>query len=257
MDLEIFKKEELGEVRIISDEKGEPWFVAKDIAEILGYKNPQKAIRDHIEKEDTRGERIVTPSGKQETTLINESGLYSLILRSNKPKAKGFTKWVTKEVLPTIRKTGGYVDNPDKFLDNYLPNVDKSIKTLFSTQLQAIKKQNELINKQRPFVEAYKLEHEAGINISVEEYAKILSNEAGVTIGRNRLYKWLKNNDYIMDNNAPYQKYIDNGYLVLKKIYRDIGNGRKIPANTTLITPKGKIKLKDKIIKSFKEAINE
>ena len=251
MDLEMFKKEELGAVRVIQDEKGEPWFVLKDIANILGIGNVTD-LKNRLNSKGLGQIELLTNGGKQKVYIINEPNLYKVIFRSDKEIARQFEDWVTSEVLPTIRKTGGYVDNPDKFLDNYLPNVDKSIKTLFSTQLQAIKKQNELIYKQRPFVEAYRLEHEAGINISVEEYAKILSNETDVTIGRNKLYRWLKANHYIMDNNAPYQKYVDNGYLVLKKIYKDIGDGRKIPTNITLITPKGKIKLKDKIIKAFK-----
>lgn len=86
----------------------EPYFVGKDVATILGYTNPHKAIRDHVDDEDKRGERIVTPSGIQTTILINESGLYSLILSSKLPTAKKFKRWVTSEVLPAIRKTGSY-----------------------------------------------------------------------------------------------------------------------------------------------------
>lgn len=106
-NLEIFKNEELGEVRVL-EQNCEPWFVGKDVAEILGYKNSRKAIRDHVDEEDKGGTKWNTPSGMQEITIINESGLYSLILSSKLPSAKKFKRWVTNEVLPSIRKKGNY-----------------------------------------------------------------------------------------------------------------------------------------------------
>ena len=108
---QIFTNEHFGKVRAF-DIEGVIWFVGKDIAKALGYTNPQKAIRDHVDEEDKRGERIVHPlGGAQETLLINESGLYSLILSSKLPSAKMFKRWVTSEVLPSIRKTGKYEVN--------------------------------------------------------------------------------------------------------------------------------------------------
>lgn len=89
---------------------GEPWFVGKDVVKILGYTNPSKAIADHVDVEDKGVTKCYTPGGVQNLTGINESGLYSLILSSKLPSAKKFKRWVTSEVLPTIRKTGGYVD---------------------------------------------------------------------------------------------------------------------------------------------------
>ncbi len=88
--------------------EGEPWFVGKDVAEILGYSNPQKAIRDHVDEEDKGVNELFTPGGKQEVTVINESGLFSLVLSSKLPSAKRFKRWVTSEVLPSLRKTGAY-----------------------------------------------------------------------------------------------------------------------------------------------------
>lgn len=106
--LQIFKNEEFGEVRSLLI-NNEPCFVGKDVALILGYSNPQKAIRDHIDEDDKRTERIVHPQGgTQDTVIINESGLYSLILSSKLPTAKKFKRWVTNEVLPSIRKYGAY-----------------------------------------------------------------------------------------------------------------------------------------------------
>lgn len=105
--LDIFKNREFGEIRTVTVD-GEPWFVAKDIAEILQYTNTQKAIRDHVDEEDKLTERIVLSGQNREVICINESGLYSLILSSKMPGAKRFKRWVTSEVLPQIRRTGTY-----------------------------------------------------------------------------------------------------------------------------------------------------
>lgn len=105
--LEIFKNREFGEIRTVTVD-GEPWFVAKDIAEILQYTNTQKAIRDHVDDDDKLTERIVLSGQTREAICINESGLYSLILSSKMPEAKRFKRWVTSEVLPQIRRTGAY-----------------------------------------------------------------------------------------------------------------------------------------------------
>lgn len=106
-DLQIFENPEFGQVRTV-EINGTPWLVGKDVAIALGYKNPQRAIRDHVDTEDQGVTKTVTPSGEQEMLIINESGLYSLILSSKMPKAKAFKHWVTSEVLPAIHKTGAY-----------------------------------------------------------------------------------------------------------------------------------------------------
>ena len=116
-DIQIFNNEQFGQVRVITKD-GEPWFVGKDIAEVLGYLNTAKAIRDHVDIEDKLSERIVLSGQNREVILINESGLYSLILGSKLPTAKKFKKWVTSDVLPSIRKHGMYatdelINNPD------------------------------------------------------------------------------------------------------------------------------------------------
>ena len=109
MEIQVFKNDRFGEVRTMVI-NGEPWFVGKDVASVLGYLNTQKAIRDHVDEEDKRAERIVHPfAGPQRMAVINESGLYALILSSKLPQAKEFKRWVTSEVLPQIRKTGGYI----------------------------------------------------------------------------------------------------------------------------------------------------
>lgn len=118
-NIQVFNNEELGCIRtvIINDQ---PWFVGKDIAVALGYSNPQKAIRDHIDVEDKLTERIVLSGQNREVIFINESGLYSLILSSKLPSAKKFKRWVTSEVLPAIRKTGHYGNTPLKDVINLI-----------------------------------------------------------------------------------------------------------------------------------------
>lgn len=118
-NIQVFNNEELGCIRtvMINDQ---PWFVGKDIAVALGYSNPQKAIRDHIDVEDKLTERIVLSGQNREVIFINESGLYSLILSSKLPSAKKFKRWVTSEVLPSIRKTGHYGNTPLKDVINLI-----------------------------------------------------------------------------------------------------------------------------------------
>ena len=106
-NLQIFNNEEFGSIRTLEID-GEPWFVGKDVADILGYTNTPKAIRDHVDDEDKLTERIVLSGQNREVIFINESGLYSLILSSKLPTAKQFKRWVTSEVLPALRKTGTY-----------------------------------------------------------------------------------------------------------------------------------------------------
>ena len=112
-DIKIFKNEMFGEVRTLTNENGEIFFVGKDVAQALGYTNTLKAIRDHVDSEDKGVNEMVTPGGNQKVIFINESGLYALILSSKLPQAKAFKRWVTSEVLPQIRKTGGYIPTRD------------------------------------------------------------------------------------------------------------------------------------------------
>lgn len=119
-NLKIFENNEFGEIRTITDKQGEPWFVGKDVAEVLKYKRTADALKVHVDEEDKGVGEIQTPGGKQKMTVINESGLYALIFSSKMKKAKEFKHWVTSEVLPSIRKHGAYAteDVLDKVLDN-------------------------------------------------------------------------------------------------------------------------------------------
>ena len=130
-ELKIFSNEEFGRIRAV-EQNGEPWFVGKDVAEALGYKEPTKAARERVDAEDRGVSKIDTPSGTQEMTVINESGLYSLILSSKLPTAKRFKRWVTSEVLPSIRQHGAYLN--DEKIEDILSNPDTIIE--LATQLK-------------------------------------------------------------------------------------------------------------------------
>ena len=108
-EIQIFKNEMFGEVRTLTNEQGETFFVGKDVAQALGYSNTRKALQDHVDDEDKGVTKRDTLGGIQQMVVINESGLYSLVLSSKLPQAKEFKRWITSEVLPQIRQTGGYI----------------------------------------------------------------------------------------------------------------------------------------------------
>lgn len=167
-DLIIFSKDEFGDIRtLVIDEK--PYFCASDIAKALGYSNPNDAVSRHcraIVKHDT------PISGKiQQINFIPEGDVYRLIMKSKLPTAEKFESWVMDEVLPTIRKTGGYVNNDDLFIDTYLPFADDNTKLLFSTTLETVRKQNELIKRQQEEI-LHKQEVINGLTEDVDIYKK-------------------------------------------------------------------------------------
>lgn len=142
-DLKVFNFNN-SEVRVI-EKDGQPWWVAKDVCEVLGLTNPTMALQEL--EEDERAKHSLGRQG--EGNVINEAGLYSLILRSRKPEAKQFKRWIMQDVLPTIRRTGGYVSNDDQFLETYLPFADEQTRSLFRSTLVTVRQQNELIKEQR------------------------------------------------------------------------------------------------------------
>lgn len=141
--MQVFNNETFGNVRvkIINDE---PWFMGRDVCKALGYVNNRKALMDHVDEEDKKdGVEIRDSIGRvQKGIVINESGLYSLILRSKRDSAKEFKRWITSEILPIIRKTGGYVNNDEMFINTYLPNADEQTKIMFKSSLTAIRELN-------------------------------------------------------------------------------------------------------------------
>ncbi len=177
-DIRIFENAEFGTVRTIMI-NDEPWFVGKDIAKILGYTETAKAIRMHVDEDDKGVSVLDTPGGRQRFTVINESGLYSLILSSKLNKAKQFKRWVTSDILPTIRRTGGYVSNDELFTNTYLPFADDNTKALFRLQLMTIRQLNARIEHDQPLVEF--AEHVASTNdvIDMNTMAKLAGWRCG------------------------------------------------------------------------------
>lgn len=240
--IKIFENEEFGRVRTIIKD-GEPWFVGKDVAEILEYRNSKKALSDHVDEEDKYqgdGVTIRDPMGRmQHPTIINESGLYSLILSSKMPRAKEFKRWVTSEILPTIRRTGGYVANEDMFVDNYLPFLDDAYRNLFRLQMIAINQLNERIRHEKPLVEFANQVSNTNNLIDMNVMAKLAKAE-NIPVGRNRLFDRLKRMGVLMSNNLPYQQYIDRGYFAVKESVFEV-DGLKKTYQQTLVTGEGQV----------------
>ncbi len=230
-----FVNEEFGSVRstVIN---GEPWLVGKDIAVILKYTNPQKAIRDHVDPEDRTVNETFTVNGTM-ATLINESGFYSLVLASKLPSAKKVKRWVTSEVLPTIRKTGGYVANEDMFVETYLPFADDAVKNLFKLQCQVIDQLNDRIRRDEPKVRFADHVSDTVNLIDMNEMAKLCADH-GIRIGRTRLFAWLRSKGILMAGNLPYQEYIERGYFRVKESVFEM-HGEIKTYQQTLVTGKG------------------
>ena len=174
---------------------------------------------------------------KQKAYVVNESGLYSILVRSDKPKAKPFRKWLTSEVIPTIRRTGGYVANEEMFIENYLPFLEEPYQNLFRLQMTAIRRLNERIRHDQPLVEFANQVSNTDNLINMNSMAKLARAE-NIPVGRNKLYGWLKGKGVLMANNLPYQRYIDRGYFAVKESVFEV-DGMKKTYQQTLVTGKG------------------
>lgn len=247
-DIKIFENKEFGKIRV-ENVDNEPWFVAKDVAEILGYSNTRKAILDHVDYEDKKdGVTIRDAIGRtQNVVAINESGLYSLILSSKLEKAKEFKRWVTSEVLPSIRKNGGYIQNQENLSDSELV-----AKALLIADKQ-IKDRNRIIEEQKPKVLFADSVSASQKSILVREMAKYLCQN-GIDIGEKRLFYILRKNGYLVskrgeDYNTPTQKSMDLGLFELKKTVILHSNGYETISKTPKITGKGQIYFVNKFLK--------
>ena len=247
-EMMIFNNPEFGSVRTVCID-GEPWLVGKDVAEILGYSNPRKALIDHVDADDKGVTKCDTLGGAQNLTVINESGFYSLVLSSKMPNAKKFKHWVTAEVLPTIRKTGGYVANEDVFVETYLPFADEPIKQLFKIQCRVINQLNERIRKDEPKVKFANHVGDSTNLIDVNKMAKLCADH-GIRIGRNRLFAWLRSRGILMGGNIPYQEYIENGYFRVKESVYEC-NGQTRTYQQTFVTGKGQQYILSRLMREY------
>lgn len=239
-DITIFNNPKFGELRGI-EINGEPYLVAKDVAEILGYTNPQKAIRDHVDDEDKTVNDSFTVNGTM-AILINESGVYSLILSSKLPRAKEFKRWVTAEVLPSIRKHGAYMT--EETLEKAITSPDFLIR--LATQLKeeqtkriAAEKQIELDRPKVVFADAVAV---ADDSILIGELAKLI-RQNGVEMGQNRLFVWLRDNGFLMKDgasrNLPTQRAMEMNLFKVKERVISNPDGSQLTTRTTKVTGKG------------------
>lgn len=253
--MQVFSSQQFGNVRVV-ERDGEPWFVGKDVANILGYANPSEAIQDHVDAEDKLNSKTLLSCnldlGQRGGWLINESGLYSLVLSSKLPDAKAFKRWVTSEILPSIRRTGGYVANEDMFLNTYLPHADEPTRAMFHAQLQVIRsmdatiaRQQAQLAEQQPKVEFADHVADSKTLLTVSAFAKIVQNE-DIKLGRNKLMAWLRDRGYLRANNEPYQQYIKQGLFRVREVYV---NGIFYPV--TFITGKGQLYLVENLKAEF------
>ena len=233
MEIQIFKNDRFGEVRtmVINDE---PWFVGKDVASVLGYVSPHRAVFDHVD-EDDKTSVLIQHSGsnyKSKTIFINESGLYSLILSSKLPQAKEFKRWVTNEVLPQIRKTGGYIP-----LNDCEDTGEIMARALMIAQ-RTIEQKDALLEMQKPKVRFAEAVTGSDDSILIGELAKLITQN-GYEIGRTRLFDWLRRNGYIFKNSTePIQKWVEKGLFETKVSIIHTHHGEH-EVLTTKVTGKG------------------
>lgn len=253
-ELQTFTSAAFGSVRII-DKGGQPWFVGKDVADILGYSNSSKAIPQHVDEEDRQKQNLPTAqNGKlvAASWLINESGLYSLILSSKMPKAKEFKRWVTSEVIPAIRKHGGYL-TPDK-IEQALTDPDTIIKLATTLKEERAARQQAEANLQaaKPKVLFADAVSASDSTILIGDLAKILKQN-GYNTGQKRLFQWLRDNGYLIkrqgaDYNSPTQRSMELGLFRVKETPIIHADGHVTVNKTVKVTPKAQIYFANKFL---------
>ena len=243
-DIQIFRNEQFGEVRTI-EKNGEPWFVAADVCKVLDLSNPTIAASRLDEDE-----RAKFNLGRQgETTIVSEAGLYTLVLGSRKPEAKAFKRWITHEVIPTIRRHGAYAT--ETTIESIIADPESGIKLLqaLKAEQERRKEAEAVAEAQRPkalFADAVAASDNS---ILVGELAKIL-RQNGVETGQNRLFRWMRDNGYIMRyTNVPTQYSMERGLMEEVK-ERAINNpdGSVRITQTIKVTGKGQAYFVNKFI---------
>lgn len=241
-EIRIFENPEFGAIRTV-EKDGEPWFSGKDVAVALGYSNPLKAIRDHVDNEDRGMNETFTPGGKQFIAVINESGLYSLILSSKLPSAKQFKRWVTSEVLPSIRKTGGYLEGQE-----HMSDADLLAKALLVAQRQIEQRDKRIREVQaansdltvknqimQPKADYFDELVDRNLLTNFRDTAKQLGVE------QNTFVKFLLDRKYLYrdkhGNLKPYAAHATNG---LFEVRESVNEKTGWAGTQTLVTPKGR-----------------
>ena len=247
-EIKIFENEEFGSVRTM-EINGEPYFVGKDVAEILGYSKARNAIANHVDDDDKKVAPIQGDlGGIQEMTVINESGLYSLILSSKLPNAKRFKRWVTSEILPSIRKTGSYSiqSKPDSYtIEDPIERAKRWIEEQEEKKALEVK-----IEAQKPLVEYAEHIQASKDVIDMKSMAKLASKN-GVKIGRNKLFAFLRERGILDKDNIPYASYMDREWFEVVESTYTFSNGDEKITKTTLVKPKGQLGIVRQLRKYF------
>lgn len=256
--LRVFNSEEFGEIRTVSI-NGEPWFVGKDVAGALGYKNTKDALATHVDNSDKiMGSQNTTPSIKdnmgreQYPTWINESGLYALIFGSKLESAQRFKRWVTSEILPSIRKHGGYIADQESMSDDEL--LEKAIlvaQRKIAERDKIIAQKQERIEQMIPkevFADSVSASKQS---ILIGDLAKLICQN-GHPVGQKRLFKWMRDNGYLMKTgssyNMPMQRYVEQGLFEVKESTINNPDGSVRITRTTVVTGKGQIYFINKFV---------
>ena len=240
-NLQIFNNDQFGQIRTTVKD-GTPLFVAADVCRALEISNSRMAT-DRLDDDEKADVSLTDGSQTRHMTAVTESGLYSLVLGSRKPEAKAFKRWITHDVIPAIRKTGGYVDNEQQFVNTYLPFADANTKALFGQTLAQLRAANEQLEQQKPkvlFADAVSAAH---TSILVGELAKLLKQN-GVDIGQHRLFQYLRENGYLIkrrgtDYNMPTQYAMERGWFEIKETAITHGDGHTSVNKTPKVTGKG------------------
>ncbi|WP_337569700.1 phage antirepressor KilAC domain-containing protein [Hallella sp.] len=202
-EMKIFESPEFGRIRTVTDERGEPWFCLADVCKVLGLK--QGDVCRRLAKGLVSTQPLLTRGGTQMANFVNEDGLYDVILDSRKPSARDFRKWVTSEVLPQIRKTGGYI--PLSGDDDEKTILAKAVTILQRT----LKQKDDLLEAQRPKVQFAEAVTTGDGCILMSEMAKLLTRN-GYPTGRTRLFGWMRAHGYIFKRSTePIQKWVERG----------------------------------------------
>lgn len=241
-ELQIFENPAFGKIKTVV-KNAEPWFIGKEIATILGYKDTSDALKKHVDDDDKGVGKMPTPGGKQKVIIINESGLYSLVISSKLPQAKSFKRWITKDVIPAIRKHGGYLTNEK--IEEVLSDPDTIIKLATSLKEERAKRQEaeKQLKEAEPKVRFADAVSASKNTVLVGELAKIIKQN-GQEIGQKRMFEWLRNNGYLIkqkcaDYNLPTQKAMELGLFEIKKTAITHSDGHVTVSRTVKVTGKG------------------